>query len=491
MRRQSLKSIIFTVTSLAVSGCALPNLNPPLPTHEATDATRVSNDTHRKPIAINTDSDTNNQVSIYTKDEEPPYAVLLVQSLPSSYKITLPISTCLHITGNTDLSAKENPICPDGQKPYTLLFDTAYCVGQPRHTLEGVNQMLNVGIWIPTEPIRWVEKWSIMYKCARIKRDMLHSLAETKGVQTLDARRIRTIVYPIINDNEVGLTWNPPPAGILGPQVGKLPEGFCLWSSSPEYANVTRLMRSLKCPVRQKSYMHLFTQRECRGKYVLSDSFGWNATLFDEVVEEWSILFTCSDYEYAAGDREPAIEEMQELKFGDAEEEIAAIKSHFTKVKLPAAHQISANPQNATLALTQTFHPQIFQIPLSTCLSSTSETHKFSSIVRIVTPPTCPPELPKLWTLLYAKPGCLDLRRYSPTEHSYPLYRSLFENISRANPRMDTEMELILEGKGRDAAVKVVRAGAGERSEEGLTEGMQLESHMKIEAAAQKPLKDV
>ncbi|KAF7888479.1 uncharacterized protein EAF02_003020 [Botrytis sinoallii] len=57
--------------------------------------------------------------------------------------------------------------------------------------------------------------------------------------------------------------------------------------------------------------------------------------------------------------------------------------------------------------------------------------------------------------------------------------------------KMDTEMELILEGKGRDAAVKIVRAGAGEKREGGLTEGMQLESQMKIEAAAQNPLKDV
>ncbi|TGO59863.1 hypothetical protein BCON_0040g00060 [Botryotinia convoluta] len=515
MRRQSLKVIVFTLTSLAVSSCALPNLDQPLPTHEATDATRVSNDTHRKPIAINTDSGINNQVSIYTKPEEPPHAVLLVQSLPSSYNITLPVSTCLSITENTDLSAKENPICPDGQKPYTLLFGTARCAGQPRVTLEGVNQMLSGGIWIPTEPIRWVEKWSIMYKCARIKRDMLHSLAETGGVQTLDASRIRTIVYPIINDNEVGLALKPPSAGILGPQVNKLSEGVCLWSSSPEYANVTRLMRPLKCPVRQKPYMHLFTQRECRGKYVLSDSFRWNATLFAEAVEEWSILFTCSDYEYGAEDREPVIERMQELKFRDAEEETIAIKSLLTKVKLPAAHQISATPQNATLALTQTSYPQIFQIPLSTCLSSTSKTHNLSLLVRIVTPPTCPPELPKLSTLIYVKPGCLDLRRLGPTEHSYPLYKSLFENISRANPRVDgwslgflchpthfngrvnprdwkmeTKMELVFEGKGMDASVKVVRAGAGERGEEGPTQGVQLESQMKIEAA-QKPLRGV
>ncbi|KAF7910867.1 uncharacterized protein EAF01_002376 [Botrytis porri] len=108
-----------------------------------------------------------------------------------------------------------------------------------------------------------------------------------------------------------------------------------------------------------------------------------------------------------------------------------------TVVKLPEAHQISAIPQNATLALSQTFHPQIFQIPLSTCLSSTSETHRFSSALRIVTPPTCPPELPKLWTLMYAKPGCLDPSLSSPTEHSYPLYRSLFQYVSRANPSVD------------------------------------------------------
>ncbi|THV49731.1 hypothetical protein BGAL_0181g00040 [Botrytis galanthina] len=455
MRRQSLKAIVFTITSLAISSCALPNLVQPLPTREATNATRISNDTERKPIAINTDSGTNNQVSIYTKHEEPPYAVLLVQSLPSSYNITLPVSTCLSITENSDLSAKENPICPNGQKLYSLLFETAYCVGQPQHTVEGADKWLNGGLWIPTDPIRWVEKWSMMYKCARTERDMLDSLAETIGHQTLDARRIRTIVYPIINDNEVGLTWDPPSAGFLGP--------------------------------------------ECRGKYVLSDNFGWNVTLFDEVVEEWSILFTCSDYEYAAGDREPAIEKMQELKFLDAEEEIAAIKSLLTKVKLPAAHKISATPQNATLALTRAFRPQIFQIPLSTCLSSTSNTHIFSSFVRIVTPPTCPPELPKLWTLIYAKPGCLDLLRFSPAESSYPLYRSLFENIPRGNPRVDgwslgfvchpahfdarvdprdwkmeTEMELILEGKGgRDVALKVVKAGAGagEKKEEGLIEG--------------------
>ncbi|KAF5868574.1 uncharacterized protein Bfra_012221sa [Botrytis fragariae] len=451
MQRQSLKAIAFTLTSLAVSSCALPNLVQPLPTHEAANATRVSNDTHRKLIAINTDSGTNNQVSIYTKHEEPPYAVLLVQSLPSSYNITLPVSTCLSITENIDLSVRENPICPDGQKLYTLLFDTAYCI----------------------------ETWSIMYKCARIKRDMLHILAETSGVQTLDARRIRTIVYPIINDNEVGLAFDPPSAGILGPQVNKLPEGVCLWSSSPEYANVTRLMRPLKCPVRQKPYMHLFNQRECRE------------------------------------DREPAIERLQELEIRDAEEETAAIESLLTKVKLPAAHQISAIPQNATLALTQTYHPQIFQIPLSTCLSSTSKTHIFSSFVRIVTPSTCPPELPKLWTLIYAKPGCLDLRRSLPTEHSYPLYKSLFENFSKPNPRvdgwslgfvchpihfdgldnpryweMDAEMELILERKGMDTAVKAVRAEAGERGEEGSTQGVQLESQMKIEAAAQKPLRD-
>ncbi|KAF7953780.1 uncharacterized protein EAE97_001179 [Botrytis byssoidea] len=483
----------------------------PSPTHEVTDAARFSNDTHRNPIAINTDSGTNNQVSFYTKHEEPPYAVLLVQSLPSSYNITLPVSTCLSITENTDLSARENPICPDGQKLYTLLFNTAYCVGQPQHTVEGADKLLRGGLWIPTDPIRWIENWSIMYKCARTERDMLNSLAETIGHQTLDARRIRTMVYPIINDNEVGLTWDPPSAGILGPQVGKLTEGFYLWSSSSEYANITRLVRSLKCPVRQKPYMHLFTQSGCRGKYVLSDSFGWNVTLFDEVVEEWSILFTCSDYEYAAGDREPAIEKMQELKFGDVEEEIAAIESLLTKLKLPEPHQISAIPQNATLAITRAFQPQIFQIPLSTCLSSTSDTHIFFSFVRIVTPPTCPPELPELWTLIYAKPGCLDLLRFSPTEPSYPLYKSLFENISRANPRVDgwslgfvchpahfdgrvdardwkmiTEVDLILEGKGtKDVALRVVRAGAGERREEGLTEGVQLESQMKIEAAAQ------
>ncbi|KAF7902503.1 hypothetical protein EAF00_002406 [Botryotinia globosa] len=431
---QSLKAIVLTITSLAVSSCALPNLAQPLPTHEVTDAARFSNDTHRNPIAINTDSGTNNQVSIYTKHEEPPYAVLLVQSLPSSYNITLPVSVSLRIQ-----------ILAPEKTPFAL---------------------------------------------------MARNFTPYSSTQ------------PIVSD--------PPSAGILGPQVGKLTEGFCLWSSSSEYANVTRLVRSLKCPVRQNSYMHLFTQSECRGKYVLSDSFGWNVTLFDEVVEEWSILFTCSDYEYAAGEREPAIEKMQELKFGDVEEEIAAIESPIAKLKLPEPHQISAVPQNATLASTRAFQPQIFQIPLSNCLSSTSDTHIFSSFVRIVTPPTCPPELPELWTLKYAKPGCLDLLRFSPTEPSYPLHKSLFENISRASPRVDgwslgfvchpthfdgrvdprdwkmeTEMELILERKGtRDVALKVLRSGAGKRREEGLTQGVQLESQIKIEAA-QKPLKDV
>ncbi|KAF7961027.1 hypothetical protein EAE96_000695 [Botrytis aclada] len=442
MRRQFFKAIVLTITSLAVSSCALPNLDQSLSTFEATNANRVSNDTHRKSIAIDTDSDTSNLVSVYTKHEEPLYAVLQVMSLPYSYNITLPVSTCLGITENTDL--------------------------------------------------------------------------KTNGIQTLDARRIRTIVYPILNDNEVGLAFKPPSAGILGPQVNKLSEGVCLWSSSQKYANIIRLIRPLKFPVSQKSYMHLFTERECRGKYVLSDSLGWEATLFAEVVEEWSILFTCSDYEYGAENREPVIERMQELELWDAEEETAAMKSLLKKFELPAAHQISAIPQNATLALTQTYHPQIFQIPLSTCLSSTSETHSFASSVRIVNPPTCPPELPRLSTLIYDKPGCLHLRHVRPTENSYPLYRLLFEYMSGANLRVDgwsleflchpvhfnervtsidwnmeTEMELILEGKGRDAAVNVVRTGAGERGEEGLTQDVQLESQMKIEAAAQKPLRDV
>ncbi|TGO31713.1 hypothetical protein BHYA_0426g00040 [Botrytis hyacinthi] len=323
MRRQSLKAIVFTITSLAVSSCALPNLVQPLPTHEVTEATRFPNDTHRKPIAINTDSGTNDQVSIYTKHEESPYAVLLVQSLPSSYNITLPVSTCLSITENTDLSARENPLCPDGQKLYSLLFDTAYCVGQPQHTMEGADKLVNGGLWIPTDPIRWVEKWSTMYKCARTERDMLHSLAETSGHQTLDASCIRTIVYPIINDNEVGLTWDPPSAGILGPQVGKLPEGFCLWSSAPEYANIIRLIRPLKCPVRQKPYMHLFTQRECR---VLNG-------MLRSLMRPWRSGRFClhAPTMSTRQETEPAIEKMQELKVRDVEEEITAIKSLLTK----------------------------------------------------------------------------------------------------------------------------------------------------------------
>ncbi|TEY78719.1 hypothetical protein BOTCAL_0046g00410 [Botryotinia calthae] len=234
-----------------------------------------------------------------------------------------------------------------------------------------------------------------------------------------------------------------------------------------------------------------------------------------EVVEEWSILFTCFDYEYGAQDREPVIEKMQELRFHDVEEERAAVKSLLTKVELPATPQISAIPQNATLALTQTFYPQIFQIPLSTCLLSTSQPHSISSLVRIVTLPTCPPELPKLSTLIYTKPGCLELRRYQYTKHSYPLYKSLFENFSGFNLgvkgwplgfvclpanstdlnilrgwKIETEMELIFEGKGMDPDVKVVRAGIGEGGKERLIQGVQIESQMKVEAA-QRLLRDV
>lgn len=177
-------------------------------------------------------------------------------------------------------------------------------------------------------------------------------------------------MFPIINDDEAGLAFDPLSLGILGPEVNTLRATVCLWSSTREYGDAIRLIRPLKCPTYQKTYVHLFTQRECRGKHVLSDGANTNATLFDfvEDFEEWSILLTCADYDYEVANRKPVISEVKELIVLDEDGEIDALELLSKSIAVPTPHQISANLQNATLTLTHTYIPQIFHTPLSTCL---------------------------------------------------------------------------------------------------------------------------
>ncbi|KAJ8066685.1 hypothetical protein OCU04_005727 [Sclerotinia nivalis] len=301
-----------------------------------------------------------------------------------------------------------------------------------------------------------------MFKCAGSESEASSSLQEPRGLHVLNNDRMRTMVFPIINHDEAGLAFNPPSLGVLGPQVNRLPATLCLWSSTREYANAIRLIRPLKCPAHQKAYMHLFTQRECRGKHVLSNGVGMNATLFDstEDFEEWSILFTCSDYDYVVENRNPVIGAAQELIVRDGKEETVALKL------------------------------------------LRKNTHYLSSLLRIVTPLTCPPELPRLATLLYEERGCNGSVEYMPTASSYPHYRSLFNwtvtpqrvkgwslgfLCHREGPltdkdwEMETEMELVVEGKGVwDAVVKVVQVepepGAAKKGDGGVTQTVESES---------------
>ncbi|KAF7871570.1 hypothetical protein EAF04_003677 [Stromatinia cepivora] len=505
MRSLSFTIVTFTLTCLTSSGLALPTLDAPLSTHAAT--TNITHHTHtheRLPSTIDTDISNENQVSISKQPEEPIQALLQVQSLPFHHNITLPVSICLNVYENSDLNIINNPVCPDGQKPYTLLFSTSHCRNINPLIIESYRNGPN-GIWLHERDSKVpIERWSLMFKCAGSESEAFSSLQEPRGLHVLNNDRMRTMVFPIINHDEAGLAFNPPSLGVLGPQVNKLPATLCLWSSAREYANAIRLIRPLKCPAHQKSHMHLFTQRECRGKYVLSDGVGMNATLFNlaEDVEEWSILYTCSDYDYEVENRDPVIGAVQELILGDGKEETDALKLLRKSIAAPTAHQISADPHNATLALTRTFIPQIFHIPISTCLSSTSETHYLSSLLRIVTPPTCPPDLPRLATLLYAERGCNGSVEYMPAASSYPHYKSLFKwtvtpqrvkgwslgfLCHREGPltdkywEMERQMELVVEGKGIwDAVVKVVQVesepGAAKKGDEGVTQTVESES---------------
>ncbi|CAD6445423.1 42b4b17d-886a-4a8f-b597-0db9496f190f-CDS [Sclerotinia trifoliorum] len=346
-----------------------------------------------------------------------------------------------------------------------------------------------------------------MFKCAGSKDEAFSSLYETKGLHVLHKSRMRIMVLPIINHDEAGLAFDPPSLGVLGPQVNKLRATVCLWSSTREYANAIRLVRPLKCPKYQNIYMPLFTQRECRSKHVLSDGIRMDTTLFDpaEDFEEWSILLTCANYDYGVANRNPVISAVQELTTRDGNEETIALEPLGKSIAETTAYQISADLHNATLALTNTLIPQIFHIPLSICLSSTADTQYFSSLLSIFTPPTCPPELPNLATLLYAEPGCKGSVEYIPTASSYPHYKPLFtrnvtpqqvkgwslgflchgkEPLTYKYSEMETKMELVIEGKGPgDAVVKVVQVesepGAAKIGNEGLMQAVDHESDLK------------
>ncbi|ESZ98793.1 hypothetical protein SBOR_0842 [Sclerotinia borealis F-4128] len=293
----SFTAVILTLTFLAGSGFALPTLDKALLTHAATiNITHNSDDTHRIPSTINTDASTNNQISIASQPEEPIPGILLVQSLPFPHNITLPVSIFLAIVENSDLSVIANPICPGGQKPYTLVFNTPICANLPSFTIE-THRLTSGDIWPPTKSGEPLETWSLMFKCALSETKALRSLPEPRGLRVLNADRTQTNVSPIINRNEAGLVFNPPSRGIRGPQVNKISVETCIWSSVREAAIELRLLYPIKCPAGQQSYTHLFTQRECRGTYVLSEALGLFSPLFDpsEDFEAWSILFICAD----------------------------------------------------------------------------------------------------------------------------------------------------------------------------------------------------
>ncbi|KAI9648519.1 hypothetical protein NHQ30_003154 [Ciborinia camelliae] len=464
MRSVSFNAVILTLTSLATSGFALPTLDQSFPTDAATSITHGSHDIRGNPSTIDTDTSTNKQVSIHNQTEEAIPAILLVRSLPFPHNITLPISTCLEVYENLGLNVMASPICPGDEKAYLLLFCTPYCNNFSPLVIESANAFWGNGLWPRIgsgRTAKTLKRWSLMFTCARSKTKALKSLPEPKGYQVLNADRTRTFLAPIINNDEAGLVFNPPPRGIHSPQVFKISASTCLWSPSRELSNKIRVFRPLRCPAGQQSFTFLFTQRECHGKWTLFDGNGIYTTVFDidENLEEWSILFTCLNH-------------------------------------VPEAEGPSRLPHKSSISPSQ-------------LVSSSSSSHNFSSILRVVTPPTCPSDRPRSLTVLYAHRFCKGPHQSVTSEKSYPSYKSLFNwapwikvwsmgficipngtAISVPRKWEGAGMELIVEGKGWDLVATVVGLEDEFKTErkgiEGTTQTAPLESVSEIGSKGEK-----
>lgn len=196
-----MRSLSFTVVTLALtflssSGFALPTLEAPLSSLAATANITHETHTHEKlPSTIDTDISNEIQVSISERPEEPIEALLRVRSLPFHHNITPPVSICLNVYEDLDLNIVNNPVCPDGQKPYTLLFSTFYCVGNPIIIESYWNGPNGIGLY-EQDSGSFLETWSLMFKCAGSKAKALSSLHEPSGLHILDKSRMRFMGVP-------------------------------------------------------------------------------------------------------------------------------------------------------------------------------------------------------------------------------------------------------------------------------------------------------
>ncbi|RAL67866.1 hypothetical protein DID88_008591 [Monilinia fructigena] len=278
---------------------------------------------------------------------------------------------------------------------------------------------------VPSRSFTVPERWSLMLKCAICPREALLRLAEPYGRQILASHRIRYFMFPVLNPNDAVFMLNGSMPGIRHPPVNQIPESTCLWSSSSKAASRIGMLRTPKCPSGKEPYLFLYTQREYRGEYTISDWPGPETRGFEDAgLEEWSLSFSCSRKGEAHVRTGPA----EELMIWSERYTIANATQLPDTDELP---EILPSQENATLALTSTLTPQIFQIPLLTCLTSSSSSssptfsYNVSSLLRIVSLPICPPNQTS-HTALYAEEDCNSIRHMMIGPKSYPLYRPLF-----------------------------------------------------------------